>query len=119
MDHSIAYLIEFTFDSFERITIESEFTHQEKLQALSKSENLMHNKEQQQLSSYYKKLVEVIKDYGEVVLFGPTNAKVELLTVLSKVEGFGKMKIEVKNTDAMTENQKIAFVKDYFSKVGV
>lgn len=118
MDHSIAYLIEFTFDSFERITIESEFTHQEKLEALSKSENLMHNKEQQQLSSYYKKLVEVIKDYGEVVLFGPTNAKVELLAVLSKVEGFGKMKIEVKNTDAMTENQKIAFVKDYFSKVG-
>jgi len=90
-----------------------------KLEALSKSENLMHNKEQQQLSSYYKKLVEVIKDYGEVVLFGPTNAKVELLAVLSKVEGFGKMKIEVKNTDAMTENQKIAFVKDYFSKVGI
>ena len=115
MDHSIAYLIEFTSDSFERITIESEFNHQEKTQALAKSENLMHNKEKQLLSSYYKKLAGVIKDYTEVVLFGPTDAKVELLAVLNQEESFGKMKIEIKNTDKMTENQKVAFVKDYFS----
>ncbi|MBC7845145.1 MAG: hypothetical protein H7Y10_01475 [Flavobacterium sp.] len=116
MDHSIAYLIEFTSDSFKSITIESEFSRQDKIEALAKSESLMHNKEKQHLSSYYKKLAEVIKDYNEVVLFGPTDAKVELFAVLSQAGEFGKIKIEIKNTDKMTENQKTAFVKDYFSK---
>jgi len=71
MDHSIAPLIEFTSNSFEIKTIESEFTHQDKAQALAKSESLMYSKEQQQLSSYYKKLGEIIKDYEKVLLFGP------------------------------------------------
>lgn len=117
MNHSIAHLIEITSDSYEKTTIESEFTRQDKTQALAKSESLMHNKENQLLSSYYKKLAEVIKDYNEVLLFGPTDAKLELSAVLSHKEAFGKIKIEIKNTDNMTENQKTAFVKDFFSKV--
>lgn len=116
MDHSIACLIEFTSDSFEMKNIESEFTSQDKKQALAKSESLMHHKENQQLSSYYKKLAEVIKGYNEVVLFGPTDAKTELFNILNEEEIFGKIKIEIKNTDKMTENQKISFVKEYFSK---
>jgi hypothetical protein len=116
MDHSNACLIEFSTDSFEMKNIESEFSSQEKKQALSKSESLMHHKENQQLSSYYKKLAEVIKEYNEVLLFGPTDAKVELFNVLNQEEEFGKIKIEIKNTDKMTENQKISFVKEYFSK---
>lgn len=116
MDHSIAYLMEFTSNPFEINTIESKFTYDKKMEALAKSESLMHNKEQQQLSSYYKKLSEVIKDYKRVILFGPTNAKTELLAILSEDERFGKIKIEVKETDKMTANQKDAFVKSYFSK---
>ncbi|MEN9908002.1 MAG: hypothetical protein RLZZ540_1151 [Bacteroidota bacterium] len=116
MDHSIACLIEFTPDSFEMKNIESEFTFQDKKKALVKSESLMHHKENQQLSSYYKKLADIIKGYNEVVLFGPTDAKVELFNTLNQEEEFGKIKIEIKNTDKMTENQKISFVKEYFSK---
>lgn len=116
MNHSIACLIEFGSDSFEMKNIESEFTSQDKKQALSKSESVMHHKENQQLSSYYKKLANVIKDYNEVVLFGPTEAKVELFNTLNQGGEFGKIKIEIKNTDKMTENQKISFVKEYFSK---
>ncbi len=116
MDHSIAYLMEFTSNPFEIKTIESKFTHLKKMDALTKSESLMHNKEQQQLSSYYKKLGEVIKDYKRVLLFGPTNAKTELFDILSEDERFAKIKIEIKETDKMTANQKDAFVKSYFSR---
>ncbi|MES2575853.1 MAG: hypothetical protein V4572_12990 [Bacteroidota bacterium] len=116
MDHSIACVIEFTHDSYGMKNIESEFSHQTKMESLMKSENLMHNKEDQQLSIYYKKLSELIKDYNEVVLFGPTDAKVELFNVLCKEDEFRKIKIEIKNTDKMTDNQKISFVKEYFSK---
>ncbi|WP_395050234.1 hypothetical protein [Flavobacterium sp.] len=116
MDHSIAYLMEFTSNPFEIKTIESKFTHLKKMEALAKSESLMHNKEQQYLSSYYRKLSEVIKDYKRVLLFGPTNAKTELFDFLSEDERFVNIKIEIKETDKMTTNQKDAFVKIYFSK---
>jgi hypothetical protein len=117
MDHTIAYLIEFTSDAFETKTIESEFSKEDKAKALAKSESLMHNKENQELSSFYKKIAEIIQDYDEVLLFGPTNAKVELFDILRKDEKYGKIQFEIINTDKMTENQKTAFVKDYFLEV--
>ena len=116
MDHSIAHLMEFTSNAFEIKTIESKFTHEKKGKALVQRESLMHNKEQQELSSYYKKLGDIIKNYKRVILFGPTNAKVELFDVLSEDERFVKIKFEIKNTDKMTESQKNSFVRDYFSK---
>ena len=110
MDHSIAHLMEFTSKHFEIKTIESKFTNQD----LAKSETLMHNK--QQLSDYYKKIGEAIKNYKRVILFGPTNAKVELFDLLSEDERFLKIKFEIKNTDKMSENQQHQFVKKYFSR---
>ena len=117
MDHSSANLMELTIDPIETKTIESKFTHQAKEQSQSKSENLMHNKEQHQQSEYYKKLGEVIKNYEEVILFGPTDAKVELFNTLKADHHFEKIKIEIKQTDKMTENQQHAFVREYFSRL--
>jgi hypothetical protein len=81
MDHSSAHLMEFTTEPIEANIITSKFTHQEKEHSLDKGEHLMHNKEQHQQSDYYKKLGEVIKNYEDVILFGPTDAKVELLNL--------------------------------------
>ena len=116
MDHSIAYIMEFTSSPFEIKTIESKFTQLKKRGVLAQSESLMHHKEQRQLYSYYKKISEVIKGYKRVLLFGPTNAKVELFDILSEDERFIKIKIEIKETDKMTVNQKDDFVKSYFLK---
>ncbi|MBK8348850.1 MAG: hypothetical protein IPL08_15010 [Saprospiraceae bacterium] len=49
-----------------------------------------------------------------VLLFGPTDAKAELLHLIQADHHFDKIKFEVKSTDKMTENQENAFVKDYF-----
>jgi len=116
MDHSIAHLMEFTTDPIETNTIESKFTHQEKEESLGKSEKLTHNKEQHEQSEYYKKLGETIKSYDEVILFGPTDAKIELFNVLRADQRFAKIKIEIKQTDKMTENQEHAFVREHFSR---
>ncbi len=116
MDHSVAHLMEYTHDPIETKIIASKFTHHEKESSLNKSENLMHNKEQHQQSEYYKNLGEVIKNYNEVILFGPTAAKVELLNTLRADNSFSNIKIEIKQADKMTENQQHAFVKDHFSK---
>ena len=116
MDHSSAHLMEFTTDPIETKTIESKFTHLAKEQSLKKSEHIMNNKEQHQQSEYYKKLGKIIKNYEGVILFGPTEAKVELFNILRADHHFKKIKIEVKQADKMTENQQHAFVREHFSK---
>ncbi len=114
MDHAHAHVMEFTTDPIQTSIISSKFTHQEAEHEFEKSEYLMHNKEQHQQSEYYKKLGEVIRNYDDVVLFGPTDAKKELFNVLRADHRFEKIKIEVKQADKMTDNQQHAFVKNYF-----
>jgi nitrogenase subunit NifH len=115
MDHASAHLMEYA-DPIVTKVVTSNSTHAEKEKTLQKSESMMHNKDQQQESEYYKELGESIKNYDEVLLFGPTKAKDELLNILKKDPGFSKIKIDIKQTDQMTENQEHAFVSDYFSK---
>ena len=114
MNHSIAYLMEFTSSAFEIITIESQISKQIKLQPLRTSDSLIFNTEQRKLLKYYQKISEVIKDYKKVILFGPTNAKVELFDMMSEDEQFIKIKFEIKNTEKMTKKQKNSFVMDVF-----
>ncbi|MCO5948625.1 hypothetical protein [Mucilaginibacter flavidus] len=116
MDHQNAHIMEFTTDPIETKTVESKFTHQEKEQTLGRSENLMHNKEQHEEADYYKELGEIIRNYNDIILFGPTDAKVELFNSLRKDHRFADIVIEIKQADKMTENQQHAFVREYFSK---
>ena len=116
MDHANAHLMEFASNAIKSKTLSSDFTHQDKEHTLSRSENQMHNKEQHQQREYYEKLGEVIRNYEEIILFGPTDAKVELFNVLRANHLFGKIKIDIEQTDKMTENQQRAFVKNHFSK---
>ncbi len=115
MDHAAAHVMEFTTDPIITTTIQSGFTHEVKEQSLSKSEKGMHNKEQQQHSDYYKKLAAVIKDYDDVLLFGPTDAKVELFKLVRGDQQLAKIKIEIVPADKMTDNQEHAFVRKHFS----
>jgi len=116
MDHQTAHLMEFTIDPIQTTTIDSKFTHEEKEQTLSRSENLMHIKEQHEQAAYYKELGELIREYDEVILFGPTDAKVELFNFLRKDHCFSTVQIEIEQADKMTVNQQHAFVKAHFSK---
>jgi hypothetical protein len=116
LDHSMANLIDITESGIISKSIKSEFTHQEKEYTLSKNENLMHNKEQHQQSKFYKEICDAVKNSSGILLFGPTTAKNELFNLLNDDQHFKNIKIEVKNTDKMTDNQKQLFVKDHFLK---
>jgi len=115
MDHASAHVMEIA-DPMVTNIVECESTHEEKEKTLQKGESMMHNKNQQQQAEYYKKLGGLIKNYGDVLLFGPTDAKVELLNILKADLSFSKIKFEIRQTDKMTENQEHAFVREYFSK---
>lgn len=116
MDHSSAHVMEFTAEPIATTVIESAFTAQTKEKSMEKSEHLMHNKEQQQQSAYFKKISTVMKMYDRVLLFGPTNAKLELYNLLQADEQFKKVSIEVLQADKMTPAQEHAFVRNHFSK---
>ena len=115
MDHSIAHVMELTNDSIETRTIESGSKLPKEEQNI-KDERFMLNREQNQLTFFFKELSDIIKDFDDVILFGPTSAKKELLNILKKNHLFEKIKIEIKTTDKMSEKQLQAFVKEYFGK---
>jgi hypothetical protein len=115
MDHSTANLID--LDSKKSsYTITSEFTFDTKEEALKRSESIMHNKRQQMQEAYYKEIADVILKYNNVLLFGPTNAKIELRNYLKSDLHFKDIKIKIEAADNITENQKDAFVKKYFEE---
>lgn len=117
LDHAQANSINFQHESENIDTIDSDFDHFEKEKSLSKSESGMHNKEQQDLGAFFKKIAKVIMNYDDVLLFGPTDAKVELFNYLQSEHKYDEIKMEVKNTDKLTENQKLEFVKNHFKSL--
>ncbi len=116
MDHASAHLTEFDGANSETTTIHDAFTHEDKVYGLERSEKHENLKEQHFHKDYYKKIEEAIRNYDEVVLFGPTEAKNELHNLLKADHHFANIKIDVETTDKMNEHQRHAFVKNYFSK---
>ncbi|HEV8512926.1 MAG TPA: hypothetical protein VGQ59_06600 [Cyclobacteriaceae bacterium] len=116
MDHSNARVMEFAVGTMKTKIVSSDFTNQDKENSLERSESNMHNREQHQMAEYYKKLGELIRHYQNIILFGPTKAKVELYNLLRADSLFSKIKIKVQQADKMTDNQQYAFVRRYFNK---
>lgn len=117
MDYSIARVMEYTSDDYQITTVESKFTKPIKQDGIQHSENLLHNKEKQSDKAYFKELIEIIKNYDEILLYGPTDAKTELFNLIKSEHRFDLLNIETKSATKMSDNQMHAFVKDYFSKL--
>jgi hypothetical protein len=118
MDHSIAHLMEFKNNMIVSETIEADSFVRDDEGINWRDESLIQNKEQIDLSNYFDKLIYVIKDYDEVLLFGPTEAKSELFNQIDTFHKLDMIKITMKTTDKMTENQRQAFVRDFFTVPG-
>jgi len=117
MDHSIAHLTELRNGNPMTETIESKPKSPVNEQDLYyKDESHMLNKEQSQLAAYYKKLSDIILDYDEVILFGPTDAKNELANILKDNHLFEKIKVVIQPADKMTENEQHEFLKEFMNQ---
>lgn len=115
MDHSTADLIGLNAENKQQY-IQSKFSFGDKEEALRKGEKHMHTKEQHMHEAYYKEIADEILNYNHVLLFGPTDAKLELHNYLSKDAHFNNVQIDVETTDNLTDKQKEAFVRKYFVK---
>jgi hypothetical protein len=116
MDHSMAHLTEFKKGTMVSIIIEAEPKTQENEHELNyHDESHQLSKEKSKLTAFYKKLSEAILFYDEVLLFGPTEAKNELLNLLKDDHLFADIKITAKPTDKMTEYHQHIFIKEFFN----
>jgi len=116
MDHSIAYIMEFTTGLITTIIIESKLDGQNHNAGLSNDETKPFYKEKNLQDAFYKNLGEAIHDCKEVILFGPTYAKVKLYNMLRADKRFAKTKIGVTQAENMSAKEQEKFVMDYFSK---
>ena len=48
--------------------------------------------------------------------YNPSDICYTLMNILKEDQHFDKIKIDVKSVDKMTDNQQVAFVKDFFLK---
>lgn len=116
MDHSVAHLMEFT-TNIKTNVFSNSFDHQDKVETLMRSERKMHNKEQQDQNAYYLDIINQLTSYSDILLFGPTDAKTELLNLIKQNIKYANLKVTVKNSDKMSEAEEHAFVKDHFTKI--
>jgi hypothetical protein len=117
MDHANAHIMEYAVEDYSIATIESKFGKEDKLEALTHGENLLHHKKQQADQAYYKELLEIIKNYDDVLLFGPSNAKTELFNLFKSIPHLNHIKVATQPAEKMTNNQMHAFVTHYFQTV--
>jgi stalled ribosome rescue protein Dom34 len=114
MDHSIAFLMVLENDKIFETIVEVEVSQLETDYDSGKNEKLANNKAQQFQSHYYKKIIDSIKNYQDVVLFGPTDAKNELLNLFKAEHLPDNINIEIQHSDKMTAIQMQDFVRTYF-----
>ena len=114
MDYSVAHLMGFITEAMYIETIELKLTQQSKENILFKGEEIIYDKDLLCKQEFYKNISEVILNYNEVILFGPTSAKTELFENLSDDDRFENINFIIMQTDKMNNSQRLTFVNDYF-----
>ena len=114
LDHFTADVYEYSESTKLVLSIKSEFNAAEKKKSNQKGESHLHHKEQDLQQKFYLLIKHKVINYDAILLFGTTTAKTELLHVLQSDSAFSSKEITIKNTDRLTENQKTAFINDFF-----
>jgi len=124
LNYNHADIIHLLSDEVEIVKVESNIDHQ-RIGGGSRSktpygpmdntsESKLLERKKHQINNYFKKITEEISDSSEVFLFGPSDSKVKYRKYLAAHSGKKPNVFDVITADSMTENQKVAKVKDIF-----
>ena len=105
-------IVDSLIESRERIPGESKMYTRFGVQ-FSNFETKKENRKNHEVQKYLEKVVAEIKDADEVVLFGPAEMKTELEKFMLKKSIQSPIIRRVETTDSMTQNQIVAWVKDF------
>ncbi|HSL45875.1 MAG TPA: hypothetical protein VK897_20750 [Anaerolineales bacterium] len=119
IDHREAVIVVLT-DKDEKITrIKSDAEKQirfpggSRKDGLQKTEAVRDKRLEQDLGKYFDNVIANIREAGLIQIFGPGEAKGELVKRL-EAEGLKERIVEVETMDKMTDNQIAAKVREYF-----
>jgi len=116
IDFTNAFLMELINKQIISRNIEFGIKSTEEIQHPGKPETSTQNKEKHLIpSAYLLEICDVIRNYHQVVLFGPNEAKNELFNLLEFDHNFEGIKIENVNTGQLTEFQKHDFLKEFYA----
>ncbi|HEU4745602.1 MAG TPA: hypothetical protein VFS61_10210, partial [Anaerolineales bacterium] len=120
IDHREAVIVVLT-DKDEKITrIKSDAEKQTRFpggsrkDGLQKTEAVRDKRLEQDLGKYFDDVIANIREAGLIQIFGPGEAKGELVKRL-ETEGLKERIVEVETMDKMTDNQIAAKVREHFS----
>lgn len=73
-----------------------------------------HQKLEEQTKMFLKHIIELIRRDDSFVIFGPSSMKIKLEKEIQKHKDLAPKIDGVETADSMTENQKVAWVRDYY-----
>ncbi len=117
LDHTTARAMEYSTEGHQVKTLESNNKGLDNQEGEQHSESVLHHKENQQLKAFYKDIIAILRDYDEILLFGPTNAKTELYNLIREDHKYDHLRIETKPAEKMSSAEEHAFVVNYFKNL--
>jgi hypothetical protein len=126
LDQKEAKVITLADDSEEIKTIYSQIETRERIPGESKiygrfgkqylnDEKTKEIKIDAQLKRYLNEVIQTLEDKDELMIFGPGKTKKELEKLIRNHPGMYARLKEIRIAKQMTENQKVAYVKDFFA----
>jgi len=125
LDQKEANIITLLDDSFQKKTIYSDIEFRERYDGEKKqfgrfgdqylnSEQSKSNKISEQTNRYLNTIISEIKNVDELFVFGPAQTKIKLERAIQNHPNLTSKLKEILNAEKMSENQKVAYVKNYF-----
>ncbi len=74
------------------------------------------NRRNELTNLFFKKLVKEISNCSAIVLFGPSTMKIQFDKEIKKNMQIAAKLVGAYNSDSITENQMVAWVKDFYNK---
>lgn len=134
IDHSKAHLIGFKsgqvklletvdspYESIKRIEGEGKDTTRFSPNAehASNNEYRKNNTAQNEINEYLRLMEQKLQPFEDILLFGPGTMKDKLKNRMKENKAFDGKWMSVENSDKLTDNQLLAFVREFFKKESV
>ncbi len=113
MDHAQAHLIAFSAHKTDIRTLFRTLPLADS-HAQNQSEKHIHNKKRQLQEAFYRQIWDIAKQYDEVLLFGPTDAKTEFFNGIRSDHANNGVKITLRSVGKMTPDEMHDYVYKYF-----
>ncbi|PRY86941.1 hypothetical protein [Mongoliibacter ruber] len=80
----------------------------------SNNEYRKNNISQNELKEYFKILESKLQPFDDILIFGPGTAREQIKNRLREIKSFDSKWISVQKSDKLTDNQLLAFVRDFY-----